>query len=586
NAAIRAVSDGSYDAEAEAVFVRDQMHFMDLAAISTPEPWLRWQEAVRNSQWPEWVKLTLEGVGEKELAWVKRSSSWASNVSQEQWEGFAEHLKKARDLLAKANRLRPDRPEAAASMITVAMGESVDLTEIRDWFDRSVSAQFDYGPAYHSFAWALRPRCGGSYDLMLAFGKVCGETRRFETMVPSRLMTVCISINEEVNNVRQVFRHPAIREDVVAIAKGYLAAAAAAPPQTRHLRISNAALCAWLADDDPLAATCLKEAGAQLHPATVRYLNEMLLHESLMRAEIAADTGAYGEAVRAAANPPKEATMETVAESLQKIDDKELSPEALAYVQEGRELLSFKKSLATGDWVPLIARAGLTNFNQAGGGRWQAEPDGSLVATGTDTKWSALLWRMPVEEDVEVRAEVSYEIPKVEIAKNGYGVGAFLRWTPEGRARFMTFHQYSGQEVAHIYQNDSKEGSPLVRVKFEPVNHLRAWVIDRKLNFEVNGRRAGQITQDKIGLDSDAGQVGVVTFMLPAGAKARIRNLAVRKVDAKILAAESKRAPAAAAPVAAVAGGSKSNIPWKIIIFAAVIIAAFLVHRFVKAKEA
>jgi hypothetical protein len=584
---IRAISDGSYDAEAEAVFVRHQIQAMDLVKIEDELSLRRWQDALRGSQWPEWVKLTLEGFAEKELAWVKRSSGWAESVSEEQWRGFAEHLKRARDLLAKANRLRPDRPEAATAMIAVAMGENVDLTETRDWFDRAVSAQFDYTPAYTSMMWALRPRWQGSYELMLAFGKVCADTARFDTMVPSRLMTACLNVNEEVGNPTEVFRHPMVRDSLVAICKGYDEAAPATPPQTRHLRLSNAAMCAWLADDDALAAAILVKVGPRLHSATASYLNEMLLHEPLMRAELAADAGAFGEEVRAAANPPKGSTLESMAQKLATIDDKTLSPAALQYVQDGRDILAFKKNLEAGGWVPLKGRAGLTNFLQSGFGEWSADEDGALIAHGSDTRWSALLWRMPIEEDVEIRADVTLEVPEGELARNGYGIGAFLRWTTEGRARFMAFHEYSGAERAQIYQNKPDKGTPLRRVNFQPVNQLRAWVVNRVLGFEVNGKDAGAISQKKLDLDNDGGHVGLVTFMLPWGAKARFSNIQVRKVSAKLLAAEAKAA--GKTPVVAKSGfGGKSgklDMKWQLAILGGLILAAYGFLKFIKSRQ-
>ncbi|MDZ4289300.1 MAG: hypothetical protein U0984_15145, partial [Prosthecobacter sp.] len=243
-ATLRSISDGSYDPEAEAVFVRHQIAAIETSGVQYM-PWFTdYKAAIRKSQWSEWAKLTLEGYAETEMAWVGRTSKWADEVKDDQWQQFSDHLKIARELLTKAHALRPERPEAAAQMIPVAMGDS-DIKETRLWFDRAVSAQFDYLPAYGRLLLAYRPRWGGDYDLMLAFGKACVATKRYDTAIPLRFMCACIDVGTEGGVPSAVCKDPPARASLLEIAHGYLNAKDV-PPQTRHMRVSNAALCAWL----------------------------------------------------------------------------------------------------------------------------------------------------------------------------------------------------------------------------------------------------------------------------------------------------------------------------------------------------
>jgi hypothetical protein len=589
-AAIRAINDGSYDTAADAVFVRHQIQIMDLEDVQTVDRLSEWQKAIHDSQWPEWVKLTLEGWAETELAWLERSSKWAGDVTRAQWQGFAAHLKLARDLLAKSNRVRPDRPEAASAMIRVCMGENVAITETRAWFDRAVSAQFDYAPAYSGLMWAYRPRWAGSHDLMLAFGNACADTKRFDTMVPSRLMSACIDITGEVGQPQPVFRHKAARESLIAISQGYLDAPDAAP-QIRHMRTSNAAMCAWLADDDVLALRALKAAGGRLHSVTVQYLNGMMLHEDMLRQEASADAGVFGDAVRAAstANDRKK-----LAEALAKIPTEGLSAEAKDYVAEGREIIAFDEALASGKWVPLKPRPGLTNFYQTGS-RWTVEADGSLVATGDDTRWTQLAYRAPTKEDIEMRGEIAFEVPEPDPAVANYAFGPMLHWLPssvgtdEGGANFLLFRDGPTQGCVQIVSTKFKQATRVATLALQPKNTFKARLVDKKISYEINGRPINRnVPQDDIGMGNQGGFIGFTAFRLPWGVKVRLTDIEVRKVDAATLAAEAKTATTAKATTAkpvATATGSSYKLYWQLGALGAVLLVAFFVNKFVQSRE-
>lgn len=587
-AMIRAVGDGSYDAESEAVFVRHQIAFLGILEAETIAPLVRWQSVIAESAWPEWVKLTLQGEGEVVLAWVERTSLWASEVTEAQWQGFAAHLKVARDLLAKANRLKPDRPEAASIMIKVARGEGVDEAEIRSWFDRAVSAQFDYQPAYRNLLWAYLPRWGGSHGLMLAFGKACAETKRFDTIVPSRLMTAALNVAEEVGEARQVFRHESVQEAIVTMSQGYLDAKNT-PPQTRHMRVSNAAFCAWMADDDALAVKALKEAGPHLHSVTRQYLHSILLHENLMRAEAAADAGEFGEAIRAAANPPKNTDLKTMTEILKKVDEKGLSPAALAYLQEGRDLIGFAEALASGEWVPLKMHQHMTNYYQDGGD-WSVDKDGNLVVTGDDTKWAKMALRIPLKEDIELQGEFSIDVPEgTEMNGSRYAFGPMLRWqkADETCVRFMVFHNLGHGHCTQAYCTSLDNAAPDRSITLQPTNKFSVRVADGKMSYDLNGQVINSAYPLKqLGLENDIGYLGFASFQLPWGGKVRVTGLKVRKIGAKDLISAIKKSPAAARPVAAVIAPPKSNkLYWQIGLVTLALLAAGLVQRFVKPKE-
>lgn len=594
-ATTRAVADGSFDAEDDAVFLRYQMQGVDVADTQNPDDLVRWQKAVADSPWSEWVKLTLEGHGEVELAWLKRSSGWANTVSREQWRGFAEHLKVARDVLGRAYRLSPRRPEAASQMIRVCMGEDVDLSETRSWFDRAVSAQFDYMSAYQALLWVYRPRWGGSHELMLAFGKACAKTKRYDTGVPSRLMAACLDVTSEVRNPVVVFRHDLVKEALSTLSKGYLDQQGT-PPHTHAMRVSNAVMCSWLADDDVTAARGLKAAGDKMHPAAVAYLNGMMMHEKMLRSEVAADVGDYGEAVKAIANPAPGTSLPQMIEAFAKIDTKDLSEDAKSYVKDGYDMLSFEKSLEPGEWVPLKPQKYLSSFYMTGG-QWTVEDDGTLVATGDDTFWTKLMFRPFSKSDLEMRCDIEFDIPKeTEINASSWGFGPALRWMPEtsdqdeGGVRFTTFTHKDGYVCAQAYNGDADKGSPDRTVKLQPVNKFSARMAEGLVSFDLNDRSiASRFAMKKMGAVNEGGFLGFTSYRLPWGGKVKIRNIEVRKITGKDLAPQAKKS-ADPAPAHRSTTGPEPTPLWKnkgfqAALMGGLIVIALLMQRFMKSRE-
>lgn len=585
-AAIRSLGDGSYDEATHVVLLRQHLVLMNTVDFTQPGPLEGYGKAVEAAALPDWLKLTLRGIAEKELGWVKRSSGWADRVTDQQWKGFAEHLKSARELLGQAARLRPDRPEAATSMIAVAMGESVDPSEIRAWFDRAVGAQFDYQPAYTSLLWAYRPRWGGSHERMLAFGKACAETRRYDTRVPSLLMTAAMNITEEIYSPQPVFRHDQVRAAISTLSRGYLEAAAAAPPLTRHLRQSDAALCAWLADDDALAAQALAAAGPRLHRGTRSRLHEMFLHESLLRAEVEADTGAYGEAVRAAASPAPDAKVEDIHAAFLKVDEKGLSDDALEYVREAREFTGLQKAVEAGGWVSLPFRRHLTAFLQPEEGDWSVDKEGCLVSRGTDHPRSRLLLRVPLGPDIEMKGEIALDMPAgVQRSRFGHGFGPLLHWLPDcvNGLRVMIIPIRGDQAATKAWCASPDKSTRSVDFRLQEWNTFSVRTAGGKITYEVNGRTVA--TRDdmaRLGLEVEAGLIGFNSYRMPPGSTARVRNVSLRKINAAALAP-------AAVPALATVSTAASGLPdwtWKAAgIFALLLLAIFIPRLMPKQED-
>jgi len=171
---------------------------------------------------PPWLRNTLIGQQAVWAAWEARGKDWARNVKPEGWKGFNEQLEIATKHLEQAWQENPDVPFAAERMIIVSMGENKGYKTLRLWFDRSTAACFDYMPAYHSILWAMRPRWGGSHELMLDFGKEAIKTGRMDTRVPGIYTWVLEGIMDDYSDISNFTEDKSIFQESIQNREKYL----------------------------------------------------------------------------------------------------------------------------------------------------------------------------------------------------------------------------------------------------------------------------------------------------------------------------------------------------------------------------
>jgi hypothetical protein len=337
-----------------------------------------------SSKLPEWARLTLMGCIEVKRAWASRGGSWASKVTDEGWKGFAQHLKIAHDQLTASWKMRPDRPEAAAEMITVVMGDCVQGDDsLRLWFDRAVTAHFDYMPAYHHLQWALRPRWGGSHDQMLAFGRTCLATKRYDTYVPIYYLDVLNDISSELDDWRVLYKVPAIAAEVMALDKALLDE----PTRKEQIpaRLSHLALDSWLCgnfDESKKALDRLQwQVDAHINAKLSLYkidkaawLGEVVLHsdparEDAEHANQAMNRQEYAEA----------ASLYRAALGKCKNDYARQMVEGFAVVA------ALQGPYQKGEWVNITPKKSLAGWSIRSGD-WEAGTDGALINHGNDAR--------------------------------------------------------------------------------------------------------------------------------------------------------------------------------------------------------
>lgn len=103
------------------------------------------EKAIATPNVDPWILNMLGGRYHIHAAWDERGSGFTNTVTPQRWRGLESHLKRAQTYLLKAWELHPEYPEAAANLITVALGGVQNQgQDARFCFDQAVKAEFDY----------------------------------------------------------------------------------------------------------------------------------------------------------------------------------------------------------------------------------------------------------------------------------------------------------------------------------------------------------------------------------------------------------------------------------------------------------
>jgi hypothetical protein len=132
----------------------------------------------------------LEGYVEVWRAWGERGGGWASGVTQKGWEGFAEHLTKAEELLTKAWQMNSNNADTAYQMMQLELGQGRGRARMELWFNRAMSLQSDYFDAAKLMSFYLEPRWYGSDRATLEFARSCVASDKWNGRVPLILANV------------------------------------------------------------------------------------------------------------------------------------------------------------------------------------------------------------------------------------------------------------------------------------------------------------------------------------------------------------------------------------------------------------
>jgi hypothetical protein len=392
--------------------------------------------------------------------WSKLMINGLSHVFKA-WEGFGKELALAETSLTAAHALHPEFPEAAGSMIGVAMtrGDSAE----RLWFDRAVSAQFDYLPAYRGFLWALRPRWHGSHERMYRLGVDCLNTKRFDTEVPGIFIKAIWDIGSEMDDWRDAYRRPGVYEHLRTFFEGMLSEKTRA--DSRNYWKTAYAVSAWAAGKYDDAKRMFDELGKDVSlPAFTEcgadpkcVIGEVHLRAMPSRVEFEKAESLYANSQSLDALPILGALKATARHD----------PEAVAFLQDRILVLRWKKAFHAGEWVDLMPRGEFAGWEKKGG-EWSVEPDGALKgASSENDEYAMLLCKFRVDADYEIRGEAD------AIIKAGIVLGYSRRVAPMfatfvidryAKKAFLVNGLYTGDKLARPMENPGQNNRFFLRV--------------------------------------------------------------------------------------------------------------------------
>lgn len=296
--------------------------------------------------------------------------------------GIEEHQVRARNHFLKAWELRPDHAAAAACMIDIVKtgyGRREDTA--RAWFDRALSAECDYYPAYLHFIRTQLPRWGGSLEKMQACFCAFALTGRDDSTMTTTMWRLLDYFAENSNDIRDVISKPTMQQTVLHYFRSLVESKNIYRVWEKSWRQADLGLLAWAAGDYTTAYETLRQVPVPLPRQTRRKLplineetevrGESMLFAFGMREEWEAATEKYQQ------HQPTEA--------LQICQDliPRFQGEPPQLLLERVAACKFEHDFATGRWVPVYAGPELAEWHPHNGS-WVSLKSGTLVNNGTD----------------------------------------------------------------------------------------------------------------------------------------------------------------------------------------------------------
>ena len=512
--------DGSYQPGDEAIFVH---HEMGRWRHIFPEDAAKTQAAYEGAPLPPWARITLVAAlrDQQEQVWKSR------NPNKTRPPEIVAHATAAYDGFAEAWKLNPAEPWAAAeaSRYTHGKDKAAREPDRREWFDRAVAAQFDLDAAYRHQIRALSGT-GGSTAKLLAFGRACLDTRRFETPVPSYFRVAASIVAERKNDSRTVYEDPEIARPLIVLCLSKLRENS--PGIQRDSWASWLAVYAWLGGEPLHAERALAELKDGLTPEAVTLLRRMQLDETVMRGEISLAKAGLSDEL---ATVRRRLAAGESGDALGKIGalEKKAVPEAANLMRALRARAEFETEFAKGEWVRLVPPDHLDGWSVISG-KWDAL-GGVITLKGGDTE-AVLLAPGRVGKHYELRCEMD-----IECGTNccrSFGVMcSYLR--PNFGLALSTDQQGAFEQKARVWGMVGRTipNAPEPASSLKPANKFHVRVDDRLLTMELNGtRHFDDYEFDYTKIPSD-GRFGFVVMKACAANSWRIKNIEVRKLPAR-----------------------------------------------------
>ncbi len=197
----QAAADPSFAGGNQRYYMEDVLELWPFDCRMPDEAELLLREVENTPGADPWIKLMVQGLYHNSKGWEARGGEFSHFVKDKDRKKFENELQLARSCFTKAHALHPEFPEAATLMIAVCMASGEDQEE-QQWFDRAVSAHFDYMPAYERYFWALRPRWGAAMSRCCSSESSASKQKGSIRKCPGSFLTALWEIGTELEDWR------------------------------------------------------------------------------------------------------------------------------------------------------------------------------------------------------------------------------------------------------------------------------------------------------------------------------------------------------------------------------------------------
>ncbi len=524
--------DGTYREEDEEILAENLVPLFYEEVFTTDEK--KVAEICQTPLKSKYAQLMLEGAFELRKAWLERGHDWASGVRLKGWVGFEQHMKQAAEKFRAAWEMKPEYPQPATNMLDLSIVASTALEEeSAEWFNRALTAQFDYLPAYKAWLNGLLPRWGGSHEKMLDFGIMCARTHRYDTQVPYYFFKILGDVLDDSNLGRSVFKDVAVKETAMVLSEQKVKDAR--NEVQRENALSMLGIHAWACEEYARATEVLKSQPKKFaRPAIIVEL-PFKTHERIIRGEsvlYAHDLKADWEKAEAAWKAKRLEEAASLYEALLKKpggSENELVASKLASVQ-------FEQEFNKGGWVSLNIEPRLLCW-QVDKGDWSATADGVLTNVGKGDS-AFILHNGRIGDDFQVRGVFEIKQPRFDSGLGimiGYGRDAEMaRWI-----NCLQLHSGKGSKIEVL---DGKFASSIEGVRIgDPIQHTEFLITCRKgrITYAVNGCTVFKDCQVYDVLDPfpplrmmKDGRLGFGHTLFPTGVVSRVLSIESRRLPA------------------------------------------------------
>ncbi len=488
----------------------------------------------QTSKLPEWARLTLEGDAERALSWRYAGKGWGN---PEKPESVEKHWEAASKALTRAWELNPAQPEAAQIMIIVTEVGKSNPETLRLWFDRAMAAQYDFDPAFRCYLNAMRPYWGGSYDQMLAFGRACAETKRFDSDLPIRFNQAVHGVAYSTKDWRALYRHPELSKLLFETRENRLKTI---PDGNFNKIYQSCQLCAeaWAAGDLDRAARALD--GIRMADGSYHYYADVAkipwdlnVDWKLMFSEIWLHKGDaredYAKGVEALGARRFDEAGKFFQDAIPKAHR-----DAIPLLSANIALADFQQRYNKGGWVAIPAHQRLC-WNQSDGENiW--DPEAKRLKLTGDWVFGKSLFRGKLGQNFEVRGHFKTTGAGPRSAGFGIYCGQSPMFTGRGRSSWWSVRVdcNNPKENAVCFSFKYSAEKKRINIPWEEDNEFLYRRENGRVSFSVGGREL--ITGREIGNDAPSGECawGIGVLGQGNGASSEVWDLEARRLDREL----------------------------------------------------